>query len=217
MLVLLIGALVIASVAAAQWDRWPGDLQLMRLLQGALNSYTRPVVSVVNTIGSTAVPYVLSLGVAGWLLYRRHPQLAAILTVVMALEGMAVAVLKWAVERPRPELPVDLQVITDPSSYSFPSGHVTFAVAFFGILAYLVARYWRGRSRWIAVAVVLTPAVLMGPARVSWGVHWPSDVLGGYLLALLGIQLLIWLNHRIETVPHRQPGPSKTHGKDPVP
>ena len=205
LLILIVAALAVASVTAARWDRWPGDLQLMRLLQGALNSYTRPVVSSINTLGNEVLSFFLSLGIAGWLAYRRQRSLAAILLGVMALEVVAVTVIKWAVHRPRPDLPLDLQALTDPSSYSFPSGHVAFAVAFFGILAYLVAHYW-GRSGWprrTIIALILTPAVLMGPARVAWGVHWPSDVLGGYLLAILGIQLLIWLDHRRETASHR--------------
>ena len=168
-----------------------------------LNGYTEPVMGLVNGVGGAARPFILSLVVVAWLAYRKRHRLAAILVAVMAWELAAVALLKWVVHRPRPELPADLQVFADPSSYSFPSGHVTFATVFFGTLIYLLARHWEPTTwlRWVVLALLMVPVVLMGPARVAWGVHWPSDVLGGYLLALLGIQILVWLSHRYDPTP----------------
>ena len=206
-LLLLTGA---ASVAAALSDRWPGDLSGVRLLQGALNGFTEPLLDGVNFVGDDRFIITLTLGTMAWLLLQGKRGLAAMLGIVVAFEAVAVLLLKWAVHRPRPELPADLEVLADPSSYSFPSGHVALAVALFGALAYLVARHWsrRGWWRWTLLALLIGPAVLIGPARVAWGVHWPSDVLGGYLLALLGIQLLAWLHHQFE---HNAPSTDVTH------
>lgn len=204
-LVLLAVGLAAMSLAAARWDTWPGDVRLTRLLQGMLNTYTKPVITWTTTLGNTVVLFSISFVAALWLIYQRRPRFAVLLVAVMALEVMAVALIKWVVQRPRPELPPDLQALANPSSYSFPSGHVAYTAAFFGILAYLLIRHWRrsGWPRWMALAVFLAPPVLMGPARVSWGIHWPSDVLGGYLLAFVGIQLLVLLD--------RLTGPQNEH------
>ena len=202
MLTLLVplGLLASASVAAASWDPWPGDLRGVRAFQGLLNDYTRPLLQNVNALGGGVQRWLLVGAAVGWLAYVGRYRLGLALAVVMLLEAAVVSLTKWAVHRPRPELPDDLQVLADPSSYSFPSSHVTFAVVFFGALAYLLARHWgrRGWVRWMVLALLLAPAALMGPARVAWGVHWPSDVLGGYLVALFGIYALAWADRRIE-------------------
>ena len=222
-LVLLAAALAVVSLAAARWDIWPGDVRLTRLLQGMLNSYTRPLITWANALGNEVALFVISSLVAVWLIYQRHSRLAGLLIAVMALEAITVVSIKWAVQRPRPVLPPDLYALASPSSYSFPSGHVAYTVAFLGILAYMLVHYWRrnGWPRWTALALLLSPAILMGLARVSWGVHWPSDVLGGYLLAFMGIQLLVLLDRltepqsRLDSAPAaQQDGPaslSQTH------
>ena len=195
---LLLTALTFASGAAALWDAWPGDVSGLRFLRSTLYDYTRPVMAVSNAMGDEGRLLILTGVVAGWLLFQGRSRIAGFLTVMMLLEIAAVVFLKWAVHRPRPYLPPDLDALVEAAGYSFPSGHVTFSVAFFGALAYLLARYWsrRGWRRQGLLGLLLLPVVLIGPARVSWGVHWPSDVVGGYILALIGIQLLVWLDYR---------------------
>ena len=69
--------------------------------------------------------------------------------------------------------------------------------AFFGFLCYLactkLAPSWR---RTTLVAALLATIVLMGVARIDSGEHWPSDVLGGYLLGGLWLMVTIWLHAR---------------------
>jgi len=72
-----------------------------------------------------------------------------------------------------------------PSSYSFPSGHALFAVCFFGGLAVLLVHRIRSRAvqalLWVVAAVII---LLIGSSRVYLGVHYPTDVVGGYAVGL---------------------------------
>jgi len=189
-------ALTVASLAAARWDTWPGDFSGLRLFRGTLLEYIRPAATLSNAIGEQPRLVLLTAAVAAWLAFRGHRRTAVLLMVMMLVEISAVVLLTSTVHRPRPQLPLELQALAEVTGNSFPSGHVTFSVAFFGAVAYLLIRYWRRRGwpRQLVLALVLLPVVLTGPARVAWGVHWPSDALGGYLLGFMGVQLFMWLD-----------------------
>lgn len=95
------------------------------------------------------------------------------------------------VNRPRPS--PDLVNVDQVIPYgSFPSGHVLNLTATFGFLAFIAFTYLHGRwPRWPVTAACLVPALLIGYARVYVGAHWPSDVLGGYLLGSVWLSVSI--------------------------
>jgi len=169
------------------WDRWPGDLDGVRLLQGMVNGTTEPVLNVLNSIGATKGQVTLSAGSVVWLMYVQQRRQAAFLLMVILSAVITTQVLKYVVDRPRPVLPDGLDVLGMASSPSFPSGHATFAMAYFGAIFVLLAGspQLTGRRRQVALTLLAVLPVLVGAARVAWGVHWPSDVAGGFLVGLL--------------------------------
>lgn len=71
---------------------------------------------------------------------------------------------------------------TNPTSYSFPSGHALFSLCFYGALAVILGR--RGAPRAVLWTVVVCLVTAIGGTRIDLGVHYPSDVLAGYLIAI---------------------------------
>lgn len=149
---------------------------------------------------------------AALLVRRRCPQLAAVLPVAFLASLALELVLKGVVERPRPPLGRGFGA-------SFPSGHVLAAVAFWGLVppwSYLIT----GRRRlWASSAALSGMAmVVVGTSRVWLGAHWPSDVVGGYLVGaifLLAAEWAIrrpWARFGCESCRlHRAPGPPGAH------
>lgn len=99
--------------------------------------------------------------------------------------------------------------------YSFPSGHVIHAAAFFGFLLFLTDQR-RQPARWLGPVRLLSAAliVLIGPSRVLEGEHWPSDVPEGLLVGafwrVLGIHMYgaawcRWPDLLGHDEPHRPP------------
>ncbi|MEV6765757.1 phosphatase PAP2 family protein [Streptomyces sp. NPDC051105] len=129
-------------------------------------------------------------GVAVWLVWRHSAWRTALwLTLTCALGTVAQQSLKAAVGRPRPQWsdPVDSAHYT-----AFPSGHTMTATVVCGLLLWLLHRCGTGRALWRTALIAAGISVVgVGLTRVWLGVHWPSDVLGGWLLGALVVALAV--------------------------
>lgn len=134
----------------------------------------------ITGLGGSAVVVLLTLGVLGYFLLRREWHLAALLLLTVAGGGILTNSLKFVYDRPRPELVPALTYYLNPS---FPSGHSAVAAATYLVLGSLIARAQTDRRlKAYSVLLGIVLALLVGFSRVYLGVHWPSDVLGGWLL-----------------------------------
>jgi undecaprenyl-diphosphatase len=146
------------------------------------------------------------LAVATYAFYRKGRTIAAGLLVVSTVGGIVLTTaLKTVFQRDRPEL-FDLGYTA--SFYSFPSGHATIAVGFYGTLTLLVAWRLRGFRRWAVVLVGVALVLLIGFSRLYLGVHYPTDVLAGFLAApvwisTIGLCYFLYLNLRRVRLPRR--------------
>lgn len=139
-----------------------------------------PVASnVVTDLGSAFWLYPL-VGGASLYLWRRGRVRAVVYLVVSTVGTTLIAtVTKEVVGRARPELGLPL-----PGGSSFPSGHALNSVVVYGaLLLVILPLISAGRRRW-AVGGALVVTLVVGLSRLGLGVHYPSDVLGGYLLGL---------------------------------
>jgi undecaprenyl-diphosphatase len=148
------------------------------------------VLSVVTWLGSgwITVPLIL---LAAPLLARpgRRRRTTVIAVIVVAGTHVLVQSIKFLMARPRPVLQ---EVIATAEGFAFPSGHSAQAVAVYGTLAYLACRRplrWRHRVHASTVAVVLI--LLIGFSRLYLGVHWLTDVVGGFVLAGLWLAVVL--------------------------
>lgn len=89
--------------------------------------------------------------------------------------------LKYIIQRPRPN---ELRLIYE-SGYSFPSGHSMASTAFYGFLIYLIYKKVQNKSLKITLIILLALLIVaIGVSRIYLGVHYTSDVLGGFLLSI---------------------------------
>lgn len=153
-----------------------------------------------TALGSTGVLTLITVAVLAFLLMvrKRH---AAVLVAVSVAGGTALSqVLKWAFDRPRPDLvPHGMAVYTQ----SFPSGHAMLSAVVYLTLGALLARTQaRTRVRVFLLAIAATLTVVVGISRIYLGVHWPTDVLGGWMLgaawAICCWLVMLWLQSRGE-------------------
>jgi undecaprenyl-diphosphatase len=161
---------------------------LTGLMRGASRLVEPPVLWAV-----TAAATLLGVG-------RRRPGDLPWLAPTAVLGGGAVvSVLKLALRRGRPTA---FEHLTAARGYSLPSGHAFLAVCLYGLLAHHGLRWLRARRpedrRAAAVLLVAaaTAVIMVGASRVYLGVHYPTDVIAGYALALLWLFFLAAIHDR---------------------
>jgi membrane-associated phospholipid phosphatase len=148
------------------------------------------VASAVTATGASGVlvPIVflaaLVLGRGAWL-GRRLRQALAVTAVLLVGIGLRLALVNL-IARPRPPRS---DWAGFAHGYAFPSGHTTTSALSAGVLIWLVLARLTGVWRAIVAPVLACWALAVGMTRAYLGVHWPTDVLGGWLLALAWLSL----------------------------
>ena len=167
-----------------------------RSIYEALYAGHRPALLVVarmfTALGEPTVLVTAGFLVAGWIWWRRHPHLAlAILLIVLVGRGLAEAQ-KYMIARVRPDIEPHLVVV---KTSSFPSGHATSSMIFYLTVALALTTGTRWHKPAAVGAILLS--LLIGTSRIMLGVHWPSDVIGGWAFGLLWVLLTLRLAGRV--------------------
>ena len=194
--VLLVAYIVVLAVvgllafAAHNTSVLPGDLPFTRELQESKSPIIAGVFYYVSALGftvpSAAIEIVALLTL--WLLRLRLEAIFLALSLLADLFGLIVKIVVGR-ERPSPDLVHVVQQIQQPS---FPSGHTLHYTVFYGFLLVVVFTNFKPSwQRTVALVVFALLIALVGPSRVYLGEHWPTDVVGGYLIGALCLAPLI--------------------------
>jgi undecaprenyl-diphosphatase len=178
-------------------DNWVrvSDLKITNFLRGLESQWLTYLMRALSFIGSWMVlAPVVAVGFF-WLLARGSRREALIFAGVVGGASLLNVYLKLVFQRPRPS---PLWALAEEASFSFPSGHSVAAFAFYGVIAYLIFR--RLKSRTGRSAVICTALVFilgMGASRVYLGVHYPSDVVAGYLVGFIWLATVVLASRRL--------------------
>jgi len=166
------------------------DVEILERLRDAADpsrpvgpSWMEGVLLDVTALGSPTVLGLLSLTVSGFLLLQGRPRTAALVLFTLASGELLNELLKAFFDRPRPSIVPHLRAVT---TASFPSGHAMQAAIIYltlGALMMRVASGWLTKSYCMGMAILIT--TLVGASRVALGVHYPTDVLGGWLVGFI--------------------------------
>lgn len=174
-LLVLVLALGVASLSGDVTEAEAAFLKACAFREGRTPAPLIAVTQGLTWLFDAAQRTVLTVVVAAILLWQRRGVAALVMIVAVPVAGALSSLLKEAFARARPEAVPHLDLV---ESLSYPSGHAVNAMATLLLAALLLAR--SRRRLWIAAA--LAGALVVGATRVLLGVHYPSDVLGGWML-----------------------------------
>ena len=168
-------------------SEWEPLERLDRSVADSLNSLARGDSALVRALDVGAValgPWVFRLAVvavAVWLWLRHARRLAIWAVVTMVVGGVLGVVLKLLVDRARPAFP---EPVAHASGYSFPSGHALNSMLGVGVLILIFLPVLSRTGRVVAYALGAAVVLLTGFDRVALGVHFVSDVVAGWVVAI---------------------------------
>jgi len=165
----------------------------------------------ITALGSTSVLVIVVGAVVGFLAVSGLRYAAAMILASVLLGVLLSNSLKWGFARPRPDLvPRDIVVYTA----SFPSGHTTLSAVVYLTLGALLCRTQSSlavKAYIFSIAAFLTTSI--GVSRVYLGVHWPTDVIAGWLIggawAVACASVMVCLQRRGEVEPEQPPSPGR--------
>jgi len=132
---------------------------------------------------------IFALLLVAWFVYKKQTA-KAVLTVLSLGGGFILEVgLKMIIARPRPPLN-----LVPETGYSFPSGHAVLSIIFFSLLIYFFKDNFKSKfTRRLYIFVNVLLCALVGFSRLYLGVHWLSDVIGGFVIGFAWFLFLVIL------------------------
>jgi undecaprenyl-diphosphatase len=150
---------------------------------------------------------IIALGAATlcWVSLRSKAYSFAILSSFTAMWVLN-TLIKEILQRERPSL----QHLVEAGGYSFPSGHAMISMGFFGMIfaIWAMERKIRGRSLFLPCVLGALLILLIGLSRVYLGVHFPTDIVGGYIAGIIWlvftVPVIYWrARMKLPSTPHR--------------
>jgi undecaprenyl-diphosphatase len=190
---LLVGMLFLGTVATAGYtaDVDTSLLSLFALQQGPSPEWQIKAAQFVSWTGGGTQRYIIVAVLAVVLGWWRGWRTGAALALSSLLSSFASDIMKAAFARPRPSLVPHLDSV---NNLSFPSGHATSAMAVYLFVALVVPP--EQRARWMIPMMIL--AIATGISRMMLGVHFPSDVIGGWMLGAAFALVAVTVLRRLE-------------------
>lgn len=153
------------------------DNAILHWVHSAASPLLDTLVPHITNVGGPLGTVILTTLITGLFLWKRQVRRGLLIFLAVAGATVLNVILKAFFERPRPDLWDRLVV---EHSYSFPSGHAM-ASAALGLA--LIAALWTSRYRWLAVVAGLSYMLIISATRLYLGVHYPSDVVAGWLVS----------------------------------
>lgn len=181
------------------------DLHAFNFLASHVSDINTDVMQVFTFLGTHTFLIPANLMLVAYFLFIKKHRWYSIKVPVVALSSLLLMFcLKLIFHRDRPLTPL----LEAAQGYSFPSGHATMSITFYGLIIFLV---WQNKKKawvkWILTIALVLLINFIGVSRVYLRVHYASDVLAGFCVGLMWLFLSLWILRKIETFSRKKVDP----------
>ena len=155
------------------------DMVVYRLV--ILNLRSEPLTVFMKTITNLSSAYVLIAITIGTLIFVKNKKVGWCIASNLLITTLLNQLFKNIIQRPRPD---GYRLIAE-SGYSFPSGHSMVSMAFYGLLIYLIWKMVKNEKiKYVSCGILAILIPMIGFSRIYLGVHYASDVIGGFAISI---------------------------------
>ncbi len=160
------------------------DDNIYNIIFNIRNNFFDNFFKIITTFGNTITILCITIALLVFL-SQKERYIAGTTILLTVLLNQA---LKYILQRPRPN---HMRLINQ-GGYSFPSGHAMISIAVYGFLIYFVAKKVKKMYlKYFTISILIILTLGIGISRIYLGVHYPSDVLAGYILSLMILIIVI--------------------------
>ena len=143
-----------------------------------ISDFATPIAKFITNFGGAIFLIILTILL---IVVLKNKKVGLSICINLVVVTILNQLLKRLLQRPRP---TEFRIIEE-NGYSFPSGHSMVSMAFYGYLIYLIYRFVKNKYlKWISIVLLSLLICLIGISRIYLGVHYTSDVLGGFLISI---------------------------------
>lgn len=143
-----------------------------------ISDFATPIAKFITNFGGAIFIIIMAIFIA--IIIKNKKIAISILANLVIITGLN-QLLKRILQRARP---TEYRIIQE-TGYSFPSGHSMISMAFYGYLICLIYKHVKNKCiKWISISLLSILICLIGISRIYLGVHYTSDVLGGFLISI---------------------------------
>ena len=143
-----------------------------------ISDFATPIAKFITNFGGAIFLIILTILL---IVVLKNKKVGLSICINLVVVTILNQLLKRLLQRPRP---TEFRIIEE-TGYSFPSGHSMVSMAFYGYLIYLIYRFVKNKYlKWIYIVLLSLLICLIGISRIYLGVHYTSDVLGGFLISI---------------------------------
>ncbi len=150
-----------------------------------ISNFATPIAKFITNFGGAMFLILLTILL---FIFIKNKKIGLSISINLFVITILNQILKYILQRPRP---TEFRIIEE-TGYSFPSGHSMVSMAFYGYIIYLIYRYVKNKYvKWSSIVFLSVLICSIGVSRIYLGVHYTSDVLGGFLISLSYLVLFI--------------------------